>query len=995
MGLPACRGRLSAAAGRATRLVIAAAFGVFLGLRPADAAAQFIPPDARWSTFDTEHFEVTFTPGLEPLARRAAWRAEHAYTLLSEALLPPPRGRIHLVITDNVDYANGFATVVPRNRIVAYAHPPSDERYLRYYEDWLDILVLHELVHIFHLNDAGGAWRLIRSILGRSPIAFPNAYAPEWMLEGLATYAESYTGAGRVRGSMYEMILRTAVLDGRLAPIDHVTAEPASWPAGIAQYLYGAFLFDYLAGSAGSESISAFLRSASRQVIPYRLDAVARGTLGTSLTAAWEAWSDSLGVRYTALADSLASLGLTEPEILTDEGWVAEYPRFSRTGVLLTYSGSTGREEASVALLWPGGKRTRLAPATAIGPVAWIDSDAALLVAQLEFTDPYSVRSDLFRLQPGGKQERLTRGARVSQPHAHPDGRRAVVVSEAGGTNVVAIVDLATGDLAALTKSDLDVQWADPRWSPDGRYIAVTRWAGGRADIVVLDTAGVVVEEVTRDRALDTYPAWSPDGRYIVFSSDRGGITNLVAYDWVDRRHYQVTNVLTGAFQPDVSPDGRWIAFSYYQSDGYHIARVPFAPENWRSVEPRFDESDPAPATEQDQIDPIVRGEVRPYSAWSTLPPTWWLPIIADDDWPAVGVVTGGSDVLQRHSWSAEALAFPTEGRAAGGLAYRYRGLGSPVLDVGALQDWRVQNVAPSPTDEPLPELARRDRELEATLSWQYRRWRRAGWVQVSGDVREVAFIWSDPPEGGQAREDVRYPLDLGASVGVGFSTVRAFPLSLGPQQGIRTSLRVEGRHYVDEPPVANSRRDYWRVVSDNEAYGAWDIFGFAPTTLALRLDAGVETSEAAPGFTIGGVSASGSDLAIDLGVAGTSSAYPVRGYPSGVQRGNRVLSGTAEYRFPLVLVERGYRLLPVAVDRLWGDVFVDAGAAWCPGGCRSGLPNARGSFRPLMSAGAETVLELRLGYRLDVPLRVGAAIPLRDRETYDSRLYLRIGRAF
>src|SRR5690606_20059032 len=57
MGLPACRGRLSAAAGRATRLVIAAAFGVFLGLRPADAAAQFIPPDARWSTFDTEHFE--------------------------------------------------------------------------------------------------------------------------------------------------------------------------------------------------------------------------------------------------------------------------------------------------------------------------------------------------------------------------------------------------------------------------------------------------------------------------------------------------------------------------------------------------------------------------------------------------------------------------------------------------------------------------------------------------------------------------------------------------------------------------------------------------------------------------------------------------------------------------------------------------------------------------------------------------------------------------
>ena len=41
--------------------------------------------------------------------------------LLEAALVPAPAGRVHLVLADNVDYANGFATPFPRNRVVIFA----------------------------------------------------------------------------------------------------------------------------------------------------------------------------------------------------------------------------------------------------------------------------------------------------------------------------------------------------------------------------------------------------------------------------------------------------------------------------------------------------------------------------------------------------------------------------------------------------------------------------------------------------------------------------------------------------------------------------------------------------------------------------------------------------------------------------------------------------------------------------------------------------------
>jgi len=183
-------------------------------------AAHAQAPDEDWRTLATEHFRVTFPSRLESLGRRAASVAEVAWEELSVAFVEPPSGIIDLVVTDHTDGTNGFARIVPSNQIVVFARPPVEGPLLSYFDDWMELVVTHELAHILHLdlvrNPIG---RLLRGVLGRADSGwpyFPGTATPGWTIEGLATWYESdLTASGRVNGTFHDAVVRTAVLEGR------------------------------------------------------------------------------------------------------------------------------------------------------------------------------------------------------------------------------------------------------------------------------------------------------------------------------------------------------------------------------------------------------------------------------------------------------------------------------------------------------------------------------------------------------------------------------------------------------------------------------------------------------------------------------------------------------------------------------------------------------------------------------------------------------------
>src|SRR5437764_832547 len=194
---------------------------------------------------------------------------------------------IDVVISDDVDQSNGSATPTPTNRIVIYANPPVSESSLRYTNDPGQLVVTHELTHIFHLDRSRGVWALAQLVFGRAPTLFPNLYGPSWLTEGIAVYYETrLAGAGRVEGSEHRMLARSAALDHAFPSLGQISLANPHFPFGESAYAFGSLFIDYLARTRGPEHVRSFIEKQSAELVPFLIDLPARSAFGVSFTRA-------------------------------------------------------------------------------------------------------------------------------------------------------------------------------------------------------------------------------------------------------------------------------------------------------------------------------------------------------------------------------------------------------------------------------------------------------------------------------------------------------------------------------------------------------------------------------------------------------------------------------------------------------------------------------------------------------------------------------------
>jgi len=988
--------------------------GILLALLASSGLGQ-LPPDEAWRTLETTHLRVTYPDGMEDLAQRAGERGEAAWELLSERFVEPPEGVVDVIISDHADISNGFAQVFPSNRIVIYAPPPVDGFGLAYMNEWMELVIVHELTHIFHQDMARGVGGAFRQFFGRVPLRwpfFPGLATPNWTVEGIAVYYESaLTGAGRVKGSFHEMVVRTAVLEGDMDSIDRVSGASQIWPGGQRDYAYGSLFLNYLVDQHGEEAVSSFVREVAGQWIPYRLDSAARRAFGTSFSRSWEEWEAELQARYRTLRDSLAAWApLTRGETLTEEGYYALNPAPSPSGDRVLFSRQDGHSDNQLRLLDPNtGKSGKLARTNSLANFSWTP-EGGVVFSQIEYVDAYRLRGDLYRIRPDGGEERLSRGERLDHPDVDPTGRWVVAVQEGRGTNRLVLLDLESREIIPLNDYESPVHWSYPRWSPGGQWIAVARWRpGAHMDLVLLDREGAVVQEITRDRAIDNAPVWSPDGRWLLWASDRSGIPNLYAVEirpdsGEPSPRLQVTNVLGGAAFPGVDPQGEWIYYSGYHADGWHLERIPFDPGRWFAPLPESPNF--VGTVDTTRYDRKIQAPQERYDPLPTLAPTYWSPAFrAGDDAgsvqvlkPRFGIATSGVDLAGRHSYSLVGLYSGGPGGFEGAAAYSFAGLGNPVLTLSATQFLDAEGPLAAPDESgDLLYTVERERGVGIGATLFRRRSRSFSSVSISG-----RHIWEERTLLEEdLRESERFRLTrpdarLGeARVAVALSTARTFPLSISPEDGIGVVVRGRTRRelaLVDTlrglPGQDRSLRD---LVGQLTAYKGVRLPGFGNHVLAFRGSGGVAGGAGADQFHFEVGGASGEGLPLGLVDLAQGLAFPVRGYDTASRFGRYAWSVSAEYRFPLFLVNRGPGLFPLHLDWLSGTLFLDAGNAWGPELGFRGYENPRKD--PLTSVGGEiTARVLPFWYGI-MDLRVGVAAPLLQGNGV--RAYLRLGPSF
>jgi hypothetical protein len=987
---------------------------LFLAVSPAGGLGQ-IPPDEAWRTLETAHFRVTYPDGFLDLARRAGERGETAWTLLSERFVPGPKGKVDLLITDHVDDSNGFAQIFPSNRIVVYAPPPMEGFGLAHTDEWMELVVTHELVHIFHEDRARGLGGALRKVFGRVPAEwpfFPGSATPGWTVEGIATYFESaLTEAGRVRGSFHEMVLRTAVLEGAFEPIDRTSGDSQSWPGGQRAYIYGSLFLHHLVEVHGEDAMGSFVEAVAGQWVPYRLNAASKSAFGVSFSDAWREWEQGLAIQYQALKDSLTARGpLTTGETLTAGGYLALNALPEPDGARVAFARYDGRSDTQLRLFDPvTGESRKMIRSNGIASFAWVPG-GGLVFSQPEYADPYRVWGDLFRLGSDGIAVRITRGQRLDRPHVAPAGDKAVAVQGSGGTNRLVLVDLSDGGLHPLGEFEPQVHWGYPRWSPNGEWIAAARWTpGANYDLVLLNGEGEELHRITRDRAIDSAPTWSPDGRWLLWSSDRSGIPNLYAVE-IDEvtgapgPPLQITNVLGGAAYPAVAPGSEWIYYSGYHADGWHIERIPFHPDDWFTPFPEH-------ATFSGEVDlgryaRTVQSPEQEYDPLPTLRPTYWAPAYRPGDdagsvevlKPGFGLSTSGQDLVGRHSYSLSGTFSPEPGGFQGGTSYSFAGLGNPILTASANQFLDADGPLAAPDESgDLLYLVERERGVGLSATLLRRRVRTFSSITLSG-----SHIWEHRTllDAG-LRETDRFRLNrpdsrLGEGrVSFSFSNARRYAFSVSPEDGIGLFLRGRIRRELsladslrDVPSEDRSLRD---VIGRLSLYKGFRVRGFGNHVLGLRGSGGVAGGPGADAyhFEVGG--ASGADGPLTFVDLGQSLLFPVRGYGTARRFGRYAWSASAEYRFPIRLVNRGLGLFPLHLDWVAGTLFMDAGNAWGP---ELDLRGYNSPLRdPLASVGGEVIARILPLWYATWDVRVGFAVPLVEGE--GGRAYLRLGPSF
>jgi Tol biopolymer transport system component len=1016
---------LSCAVGLIKRAARAVAVAGALVAVAAPAAAQ--APDDDWRTITTEHFRVTFPERLEPLGRRAADRAEWAWSALRDAFIEPPDGVIDVLVTDHTDVSNGFAQVQPSNRITVYARPPVDQWSLGYFDDWMELVVTHELAHVVHLDHVRNPLgRLARGIFGRVQSEwpfFPGLTMPGWVTEGLATWYESrLTSSGRVHGTFQEMQIRAAVLEGRFEGIDQASGGSALWPAGNRPYLYGARFFEYLLEKHGDERMAEFVEAVAGQWIPYRLNAAGREAFGASLSEEWSAWEAHLGDDLGDLDERLRRLGpISEPERLTTDARWGFHPAVSPDGSRLVYVRSDGRSDLQLRLDDPaGGSARQLTRTNGLATWSWLP-DGRVLFSQLELQGPYRAYADLYVVDVGGRVERLTDGARLTEPSPAPDGRSAVAVRHGDGTTGLVRVDLASGQVVELVAPDPDVHWAFPALSPDGRWIAATRWeSDASSDVVVLDAGtGREVRRVTRDRALDLAPAWSGDGRWLVWSSDRTGIPNILGVPidptaGVGGAPKLLTNVRTGATFPSVDPSGRWLYFTGYHVDGWDVERIPFAGSDAPEA-PEPDARFAAAPTEGARG--AVDAPVEPYQAGPTLRPRYWelslrapiaFPAVSGDNlflrrreglgW-AVGAQTSGRDLVGRHAFSVVGRVFTGLPRVEAGFAYSNATLGNPVLTLAASQSWDDGGQLLGGATPDTLFVLERERALTGAVTLVAPRWRHNLSLTLSGAmIQEHAQLLDVGLEPTSAYTLSRPNSTLGEVGGsINFVNARSHSFQLGADRGVNLFVQGRLRSETSLPDSLDGVYGVDRSFGDvaGRARAAIPLWATGRVThvLALQASGGVADGPGATSghFDVGGAAGRPETLTGAELFGGGFIFFPVRGYPTSARFGRLAWAASAEYRVPIALINRGLGAWPVHLDRVFGSLFVDAGNAWGPDVTPSGFTNALRD--PLVSVGAELTTEFLGLFDTLVPLRLGVGVPLVS--ATGAEVYLRVGVAF
>ena len=908
-----------------------------------------------WQTLTSKHFELHFHDDEQALAEKSLNIAEQVLQDLQPTLNWIPKERIEIILSDEFDTSNGFviAPFLPSLRITLFPTAPDN---ISDVDDWLELLITHELTHALHVDKAEGKPLTLRELFGRHPLSFPNILQPTWILEGLATYLETDNEreTGRGQDDIFKMMMRMEVKNG-IKSYEEVSITTSNWPAGNTPYLYGVHFFQFLESQYSRASINRFIENYSNNLLPFSVNSNSIVTYGKTMPELWEDFEAYLENIYSPQISKIPTAEIIQGEQITSDGFYKNFIQPLNNGNLL-YAQYDGKTRPSIQLQKPEINITE--KIAEIRSEARLDyhPEAGIIVSQIEIYRNTNYLYDLFKIDLDDKQiKRLTRGDRYRRGIWSPNGEKIIATYNKNNMHTLALLN-ADGQLIDLVWEGNEGEFiAEFDWSPDGNFlIAAVKRSAGDWNIERFSLQKRIWEPVISGNKNEAQPKYSRDGKRILFSANYTGIYNIYELHIETGKVNQLTNVVGGAFKPvlDINDQLFYIGYSHL---GYDIFKI----ENSKSIKNNIQPGKQKLKSKKDFSS--ITFEKSDYSSFSRLSPTWWTPTFAfgvedEDNISQIGGYITGSDALNIHSYDAT-IAFDVESSAISGEINYTFDRWFPVIQT------HLSSINRKEKRQEVYHL-----ELLAPLLLREKRWYLG--MTVRNENVKYTTTNSLPEE------------DYLVGLGIIYDTRKTNIISNSPSDGRLVTVTAETSELFGSDFNGKMLIAKWQ-----------EYISLKPEqVLAARFISGIGLEDPR-NFQLGGAFSNGNYFTTNAfsttpfkSKLYNQREYSLRGYDASAPSlyGRRMMLYNLEWRFPLKRIEKNASSLPIGLHQISGATFIESGTAW------------DGGIKPKdfhYSAGAEIKLHTRLFYLLPAILRAGYAYGAD--EDGEHQVYMTLGSSY
>jgi hypothetical protein len=911
------------------------------------AANNFVAWDKKgdqWLQQTSQHFAVNYLKKQQSHASNVLKIAEQVHQQLQPFFNVMPEKRTQIILLDDIDYLRSHETTLEYGEIRLVMSPPTNNNLIEVEDDWLHLLLAHEYSYILQMQLAQGTWR------GR----FISAeFTPAILLEGMAIYLEknNQLKSGRLSSSNFEMQIRMQIIDDHLKDLQKVIIKNREWPL-TSTYIYGAYFIDFLAKTYGEEKLLQFLSNYSRHLFSYiLLNKETVKIYNKDFLALWEEFKDYLQDEFSEQIVTLEKQQVSG-ELLLKSPFLQAITN-EANGLIINKI--TGEDRHKIQQLKQGKWHT-ITPTNRLTDMDSHAQAGLITTRNIKYLDGRQY-NDIY-LYKQGEWSRITEKARFKHVRFMPDGKTILASRTIAGLSELWSIELANpSNQTKIWQGNENVILGEFDIAASGDYlVASIKYPLSKWKLVRYQFSTQQWQNITQRNGHENSPQFLADGS-LIYSATYSGVSNIyhienIQIDENSQSIKQWTNVVGGAFQP-IWQEGLGLVFQSYGSEGYMIRHIK-KPSTIASL-PLVAKKEPlitAPLENQ-----LSLSEPDPYSAWGTVQPHSWLPVLYFDEVRTlVGLNTYGGDALGRHNYEIYALWDAKNNLATYSFEYRYDNRWS----LGYLRDYKFKNVS---TDTSNPEY-----QISTNQTYIVER-------------NHLVSLWEDK-------------LSLHAGVSMSFDNLFYQPelitteddtsvdlteittglaLTFDNQEYYLNVPAVGWGHYYDftfEENILNS--DFSGQKYQTQWRATWDLPG--RITLLTRLAGGISTDKAKK-YTLGG-----NNLKNEMSLFDRNS-QAIRGYDDITLEGHLYATQRIELNAWLGRFERNWGLLPLGMGDIAGTLFVDSGSAWDSGE----------SYDAITGVGAQIQIEFKLGYNYSLPINIGYAYGTDDALGKDY-LYLNFG---